>query len=400
MTEDSLELERQRSYRRCLSERVAALAPECENFLHLCSLAEGAFPSQVLNELREPRTHIRSGDLDRLITSIEAEPINKGLFFANLENLLVDYDWRFEKTSVELLYKCLRDFSSVLCLGTPTVFALLNAHRKSDLLVDQNSFYERVIPVTRDQIICADVASPEVQSLDRKFDAALVDPPWYLADYQKWLAVAVRLLKDGGQIFLPIIPPLLRETAESEISRLKGLLNTIGPTSILPFSVQYESPSFEVECLKSSNLPPLHGWRTTKIIRVRKTDASSIRMIRSHLPSQEKWSRYRFGAKTVAVKLQPDDLDDRRSELFFLSSVSRRDKRRQNITAISSRNMATATRAPSLVKRRLESLRKDISSDPPHERDSGYGGVLCLRRWRFASATLSPKSTQSKNIKS
>ena len=292
-------METANSYRTRVRSRLESLVPRCDRFLDLCSLAEGALPTQVAEELKALRVHSRSHKIDRLLETIWPEE-NDSVALFPLENLLIDYDWRFEKTSAELLWERLRPFRNILCLGTPTIFALLSSERTSDLLIDRNPFYAELISAGEDQIVCSSVNSEEVQLLDRTFDAVVLDPPWYVEDYKDWLTVALSLVKIDGYIFIPMIPKLLREDAESERRLIYRWLNHIGQTSLLPFAMRYETPSFEIRCLRSANLPPLHGWRTVDIaaVRVEHKNPSINNCMETPYNSPDHWSRLactRFG---------------------------------------------------------------------------------------------------------
>ena len=361
-------METANSYRTRVRSRLESLVPRCDRFLDLCSLAEGVLPTQVAQELKALRVHSCSHKIDRLLEAIWPEE-NDSVALFPLENLLIDYDWRFEKTSAELLCERLRPFPNILCLGTPTIFALLSSERTSDLLIDRNPFYAGLISAGEDQIVCNSVNSEEVQLLDRIFDAVVLDPPWYVEDYKDWLTVALSLVKIDGYIFMPMIPKLLREDAESERRLIYRLLNHIGQTSILPFAMRYETPSFEIRCLHSANLPPLHGWRTVDVaaVRVENKDPSKYNWKATTYISSDHWSRYRFGHATVAVRSVADKVDyNSTAPVYFLDSVSRRDTRRQKITAISSKNMATEMGPVSVLNAGLQIMNKQqcYSNDP------------------------------------
>lgn len=350
-------------YRERLRNRIVEIAPYCSSFHELCSAAQGAFPADVVRELNHLKNEIR--EFDTIVRTAEFDEGNSRLFFPSIENLLTDFDWRFERSSAESLCSILREFSSVLCLGTPTIFALLSSKERDVFLVDQNYFYASELPGSADQIILASIEANEMRHVNRAFDAVILDPPWYSDDYRKWLSTAVSFAKDGAYIFLPIIPSLARPNADIEGREIYTCLETIGSTALLPFDVRYETPSFEVEVLKSVGLPALHGWRTVKFASVCVNNRQGATMMAASTKRRVDWLRYRFGTKTVAtraISIEHENIAD--GELFFLDSVSQRDRRIKYITALSSRNMATAINSVDLLKCKLEKIDTNSSEDP------------------------------------
>ena len=74
----------------------------------------------------------------RLIDSANYQVSEGPRWFADPENLIVDFDWRFQKDTAERLFGMLARFGRVACIGAPTVFSLLSKVRRTDILIDQN----------------------------------------------------------------------------------------------------------------------------------------------------------------------------------------------------------------------------------------------------------------------
>lgn len=345
-----------------IRSRLKSLVRQCLTFSEVCAEAEGALPTDVLHQLLNLHAESRTAKLTQILQTVTtADRHPPDLCFGELENLLIDYDWRFDKATAGRLYRLLRDFESVLCLGTPTVFALLCPLRRRDFLVDRNPLYSEIFGQAEDRVAYESVEDWNAMAPNRTFDAVLLDPPWYLTSYFVWITVALRLLEPGGTLFLPVFPRLLRETAQWEISVLTKFLASLGTVSFLPCRLQYETPSFEKEYFARLKLPALYGWRSAQLLAVRISGSARSVVAGSIRASRDQWSRSRFGAAVVAVKrsgeLEPTSVN-RDNKVFFLDSVSRQDNRRQRITAISSRNMATCSHLSAVLEIQIRTMQK------------------------------------------
>lgn len=345
-----------------IKSRLKSLVRQCLTFSEVCAEAEGALPTDVLHQLLRLHAENRTAELTRILQTVrtaDAHPPDP--CFCELENLLIDYDWRFDKSTADRLYRLLRDFESVLCLGTPTVFALLAPLRRRDFLVDRNRLYSEIFGRAEDRVAYESVEDWNATAPSRTFGAVLLDPPWYLSSYFVWISVALRLLEPGGTLFLPLFPRLLRESAQWEISVLTKFLASLGTISVLPCRLKYETPSFEREYFARLDLPSLDGWRSAQLLAVRISQPARPVDPRSVRPSHEQWFRYRFGTAVVAVKRSDEQTAvslDVHDKVFFLDSVSKQDNRRQRVTAISSRNMATCSQLGTALQIQLRTMQK------------------------------------------
>jgi hypothetical protein len=238
---------------------------------------------------------------------------------------------------------------------TLQIFSLLSEVRRSDVLIDQNPYYERAFSTSGERVFCSAIEDFDSLDLERQFEAALLDPPWSLVDYKSWLCATLPMIVTGGSLFMPIFPNLLREEVESDLWSLKRALANVGQVSTLPFKVRYETPTFEEEVLRRKGLPSLHGWRSAQMIEVR-VNRSAARPVRRKVV-KEGWDRIEFGPTIVAVKSN-HSMSGQSAEgrFFFLNSVSSRDEARRQITAVSSRNVATDFRNTSLLSKTLRSI--------------------------------------------
>lgn len=154
---------------------------------------------------------------------------------------------------------------------------------------------------------------------------------------------------------MPIFPNLLREGVKSDLCSLKRALANVGPISILPFKVRYDTPTFEEEVLRRKGLPSLHGWRSAEMIEVRVSRFAGYSARRKVV--KENWDRVEFGPTIVAVKTNHSmSGQSAKGRFFFLNSVSSRDEARRQMTAVSSRNVGTDFRNTSLLSKTLRSI--------------------------------------------
>jgi hypothetical protein len=277
------------------------LIQRCGTFFEVCREAQGALPSDIYHQLLLLGSQHRGTNLTRILQTAADANSPPAFCFKELENLLIDYDWRFEKSTAERLYRLLWDFQSVLCLGTPTVFALRRSLKRQDFLVDQNPYYSDILDQSNDTLLSGPIDDLSGASLNRTFSAVLLDPPWYLNSYKAWINAALSFLKPRGTMFLPIFPRLLRETAQREIPVLLELLASLGSVTMLPFQLRYETPTFEAECLSRAGLTPLHGWRSAQLAAVCVLQPNTSRKTDRQVISDDEWARYRFGATVVEV---------------------------------------------------------------------------------------------------
>jgi hypothetical protein len=343
------------SYETRLKAKVSGLVPICETFHELCSNAEGMFPTVAFDFLKQLETHHDSAKIRRLIDSANYQVSEGPRWFADPENLIVDFDWRFQKDTAERLFGMLARFGRVACIGAPTVFSLLSKVRRTDILIDQNPYYEHAFGREAGRVFCSAIEDFNPFDVGGQFEAALLDPPWSLADYESWLEATLPLIVKGGSLFIPVFPSLLRERAELDVSSLMQRLAKIGQVLFLPFRVRYETPTFEEEVLREKDLPPLHGWRSARMVEVRVDQ--SFRPTAKRRLAKEKWDRFEFGSTLVAVKSGHSAyIQSSEGRFFFLDSVSSRDESRPLITAVSSRNIATDFQDTSLLSEILLSI--------------------------------------------
>ncbi len=280
-----------RYYRAELQRRICSLAPSHMSFLDLCRNLEGAFPVDVYTILMETYRSTSSSIIFKLLNSITDVDDLDTLSFSQLENLLLDFDWRFTADSSVKICDLVKDLPSILFIGAPSVYALFASPKRRCLLIDRNPFYEDYLP----QYASSHILTKNIEHVNelpiKNFSAAVIDPPWYLDDYLFWIRRAIQFLDDDATIFFPLLPTLCRPSASREQSTLFRTLKDYGRLFYCGISIAYETPSFEAAVLNSFSLPALHGWRKADIYGLKITNRARHEAAYPLNPDVELWRR-------------------------------------------------------------------------------------------------------------
>ncbi len=172
------------------------------------------------------------------------------------------------------------------------------------------------------------------------------DPPWYIDQFEMWIAHAGRMVDPGGLVVTSLFPPLLRPEARDQRRLVHERLRGLGVIE-RSVPVLYATPRFEQEVLDAAGLGELGHWRVAEMlwIRVRSVPAKRELPVREIDPE---WVRFQLGAQTIAVRSDPnDDATVRLRPIgnegdFRLRSVSTRAPERSVINVWTSRNRAAS----------------------------------------------------------
>jgi dGTPase len=168
----------------------------------------------------------------------------------------------------------------ILCLGTPTLGALL-AHRRFsvDILDIDEQVLEALRPVDTNAVLRSYDAADELPTeLSAVSQVAVVDPPWYPAAIYTFLNRALTSLVAGGEILCTLPGRLTRPGIETLRAELIRDLVSAGHEIIAVErgSVQYQVPRFEVAALE--RLEGFQGipWRAGDLLHARKVSLSFL----------------------------------------------------------------------------------------------------------------------------
>jgi len=300
-------------------------------FEEICQNSEGAFPTLV-KDIVDNRCYKITNET--IIYTNEPENIP--------EPHPIDYDWRFDdKSAMKLANYCFTKRSNILCVGTPSVFKYLINRNCHITLIDRNPHICNYYSKISDDIINIDFMQYNKKSI--LFDTIIMDPPWYTNVIKSWLLKSLKFSKVGTRIILPIIPKLVRPSANFERTDIFNLMNEIGFFWKLPFKIYYKTPLFEQETLSYYNLPQLLNWRVCDFIVLYILNNSTRRKF--EYPLEYKWQRFIIGNQTIVLRKLIDDngATIKVSSLysdgsFILKSVSNNHYIRNSINLWTSRN--------------------------------------------------------------
>jgi hypothetical protein len=324
-----------------------SLAAGIRHFPALCRKCEGAFPSVVLEAVKAigaEESLVRPLWLDDEPDMIDGE-------VAGLpEPHPADYEWRFTNATANSIALWLnKPDKNFACFGAPSVFLHLRRLGARSSLFDNNPILPRHLPARdRAQVFTANLAAPlgEMSNLiaAERFDAVVLDPPWYLDHTLRWLDNALQVVKVGGVLMLTLFPELVRPRAREEREKILSALKLIGSVRILPSFAWYATPTFEQETLAALGLPGLLRWRGGQLVVVQLQ--GEIRLLGSPDIHESIWDRVQIGQQIIAVRhdsranstitIEPPNPDGS----YLLRSVSARDPTRNRINLWTSRNRA------------------------------------------------------------
>jgi len=301
----------------------------------------GTFPAEVGYLLRQ------SGDNVARHAGASSDASDVSCFFPEPHPL--DYDWRFEPSTAERIAEIASAHGRVLCLGTPAVFQAIAARKGHAHLIDRNSLIESFLAKAQNCTFeITDLA--DAPRTRQQFDAAVLDPPWYLPCYELWLSRALAALARPSVIFVTIFRDLTRPGADREREQLLTALSALGRTKHVG-DVAYSTPRFEAEVLERIGLPTMPSWRMADLVRVETTAASEGLTLAPAKPTKKlfQWQRYIIGGQVVAVRTPAHDngpityvYPRKPASGTDLMSVSRRYPSRVGLTVWTSRNRAVA----------------------------------------------------------
>jgi len=249
------------------------------SFRELVAGAGGLFPTDVLQFLE---AHRSDDTLDgaaiesmiaeaRLASPAKWLPQGHGLALPHP----LDAEWRFTDTTahklLDLAVAATGPSDLILLIGVPTV-ALAAALRDDDrrywICGEQNVINDGVIGRT---------------VLDRRFrhdqvdgaeaGAAIVDPPWYLPQFQEMLGRASRHSRHGGLILISAPGDEVRPGIREDIARIAETALAAGLELVdeTKDGLAYRTPFFEINALRAAGIGIcLPDWRRGNLAIYRK----------------------------------------------------------------------------------------------------------------------------------
>jgi len=246
------------------------------------------------------------------------------------------------------------------CLGAPTVAAAATHAVLFD--IDAPTLRAR-FGTAVESIVSLDLgATTSLPLRDApRFDAAVVDPPWYAPHPLHWLALAAAAVQPGGAIAIVVPPELQRPSAAAERSAVWRAAQAIGETTLEPQAVHYETPLFELIAMRAAGITVPSAWRTADLIHVQLEQSQAPP---PHAPPPAAPTRFdTFRIQDQLVMLAHNDRGGApgltavpRTNDYIWDRVSARDPRVPDIDLWTSSSRVATVHGRPAIQRALETL--------------------------------------------
>jgi hypothetical protein len=316
----------QSEYDAQIDEWVGAAAKLHRNFADLVASLPGAYPSVVQESLRrQGGLGVSFGPSERLLRLNGPTPHPR------------DGDWRFHPDSHPLFAKLLAGINAkdVAILACPSLVKPLAKSVPKIALADSNEEWKSWLAYDNVDAAWGDV-SLAAKQWPHRFDAAIMDPPWYPFEFARFLSVAAALIKEGATLYVSFPSLGTRPGIKAEREKLLRTARRLGlaHVSTRRLALRYATPFYEGCALMAADLPVLAGWRHSDLLIFRRFSSDYTEQIES---KREQWHATSYGS--LGLRIRPGEsvdglCDPRLVRLLdgdILPSVSQRDKRRDSI---------------------------------------------------------------------
>jgi hypothetical protein len=329
------------------------------DFSQLVVSLPGVYPASVVDSLRRQlhdHRHIRT-----MLTQIEHSrdtslPLDYNPTTRVEMTHPLDYDWRFSRqTTGVLLEECIRLSHSqdkIVFLGAPSLFAssTRDARDRRFVLIDKNPVHKKL--ESKDaSFVCCDLLKKCSSNL--KGRVILADPPWYPEFQMAFIWHASHMCQIGGKVML-IVPGIgTRPTIQREWQSLLDWAYKFGLSysGLAPITVSYDTPYFEHNALRHEGITlPLTSWRRADLAIFSKERRNGIKQ--PLLVSRNDWSSRSFFGIKIRKSNSKGFIDPTLVSLVdgdVLTSVSRRDPRRQSADVWTSGNRVFACKGTNIL---------------------------------------------------
>lgn len=265
----------------------------------------------------------------------------------------LDFDWRFDRNTT----KCLTDKileecgneNAILLLGTHSIQMELYRRKVTNkvILYDSNSNLLEGLDInaSTSNFICIQKDLFNTKDLVQGYDwgkigVVFMDPPWYLDFYLTFLTFAARTLKNGGAVYVSLLPMGTRKTACREREKIFAHAKICGLhiEQLHKNEITYITPEFEKNSLGILGINNIGNWRKGDMVVFRK-----IRQCKSY-PDLKVINRetldnnwLSFVINGFPIKIRKNENDNRAPRILkiekdnVLPTVSRRYKGRNKI---------------------------------------------------------------------
>ncbi|MCR6737868.1 dNTP triphosphohydrolase [Aeromonas dhakensis] len=300
-----------------------------KDFNEILTHCDGAPPLEVLIQFKKIQNEPES--------SVPPITENWSSFHFNLPapNPLY-YQWWYTLSSQEkFTERLISDHGkfNALCIGTLTIAASLDAHgidvKLLDIDRDVISIFNKMSPQDGHSEVY-DVFEPLPETLSKKHDVTIIDPPWYQEHFYAFLTRAIHATKNSGLIYCSIPQILTRPNIQDERIELKNILNNLGHEVLYieHSTFQYIIPEFEEASLSHLETQEfIQPWRYSDLLVIKVNGNNSLPIAPRNEPKTISYS-INDSANVFRVFLKEIDITTGtgpREVTEFKKSISRRD---------------------------------------------------------------------------
>lgn len=341
-----------------------ALAEGLVDYAGLLRRLPGVYPTELLASLDRLAA---AGTIDTALPAAVRHEAKYGLASgAEGRSLLplphpLDFEWRFTADASRALLNQAADLTpaggDVLLFGTPGLAAealTLPIGRRLALVVEPNTVADRLFALNRATGSPLAIAFCSGGLPRESADGVLLDLPWYLDFVRPMLAAAARSCRLGGFVLISLPPDGARPTAETDRQAAIVLGKRLGLEVLehMPLTIAYETPFFERNALRTSEIFAPPQWRRGDLVVFRKVASQCLPAPSSQRTRQ--WTEVALGRMRLFIRTDGNSMRGD-SELMsivagdVLPSVSRRDPRRTLANVWTSGNRVFRTDNPQLL---------------------------------------------------
>ena len=274
---------------------------------------EGLFPTVAVSHFAEFDRNRTS----RWIEEAASEVMSQTLQDIELEASFFLSTWDFSSENIgRIITHAINPNLRTCLLGVPSLLPFLSSALSSQphVLVDLR------VPGTEitDNTICLpeDINSLSGCELSEAFDLCVLDPPWYVENYIKWIDIAGEYCRTGGTIVFPLLGRLTRPSADRDRKLILDYCQTRGlSVRIYKNAVLYDTPSFERNMLWRAGIPPVPWKRADLVIATRDSWKPSLRRFSHPVPLTPFGQSRAFG---ILVDVVFDRYDSNARDLILI----------------------------------------------------------------------------------
>lgn len=230
---------------------------------------EGLFPTVAVSHFLAFNRKRTKRWIEQAATEVQSRTIEERDFAESF--FLSTWDFCAEHISTIAAY-IVNSKRRTCLLGVPSLVPFLSATSESrpHVLVDLR------VPITEStkSVTCLpkDIITLSGRELSEAFDLCVLDPPWYVSNYIKWIDIGGSYCRDGGIIAFALLGRLTRPTADSDREEILEYCRTRGlSVKIHKKIVLYDTPSFERHMLWRAGIPPVPWKRADLVIATRES---------------------------------------------------------------------------------------------------------------------------------